>query len=260
MTKLSLPFGFLLLLGTVALIPARAQDDLFGTERIPPRKGWVFSVHGNLDIPGGDMKDRFGSSYRVGPAVLYKTESNWLIGPKMDFLSGGIIREDSLLINIRDKDKLFIGQDGERTNIKIFERGYVAGMQIGKILPFRHAANRDRGWLIMTSLSFIQHKIHFFDRDEKILSLGKEERKGYDRLANGLALEQYLGYNHFSPNGLVNFHIGLNLTAGFTQGRRDFIYDVRRPGTESRMDLLWGIRGGWYIPIFRKKAEEIFFE
>lgn len=251
---------FLSLFSLGFLSPVLAQDDLFGTERVPPRKGWVFSVNANLDFPGGDMKDRFGTSYRVGPGILYKTENNWIFGPKMDFIAGGIIREDSLLINIRDEVKLFIGQDGERTEIKIYERGYVVGLQAGKIFPFRRSANQDRGWLVMTSLGFIQHKIHFFDRDEKILSLGKEERKGYDRLANGLVLEQYLGYNHFAPNGLINFHIGLNLTAGFTQGRRDFIYDVRRPGTEQRLDLLFGIRAGWYIPIFRKKSEEIFFE
>lgn len=248
----------LLLLGTCFHVSA--QDDLFGVERRPPRKGWVFSVNGNLDLPGGDMKDRFGTSYRVGGGVLYKSSGNWLLGPKIDFISGGIIREDSLLINIRDKDKLFIGQDGQRLNIKIYERGYLVGFQAGKILSLGDRKNPDKGILILSTLGFMQHKIHFFDREDKILALGKEVRKGYDRLANGLFWEQYIGYNHFAQNGLVNFHIGLDFTAGFTQGRRDFNYDLRRPGLEKRLDLFFGLRGGWYIPIFRKKTEEIYFE
>ena len=48
--------------------------------------------------------------------------------------------------------------------------------------------------------------------------------------------------------------------AGFTQGRRDFLYDTGKPGTDTRLDILYGIRGGWYIPIFKRKSEELFFE
>jgi hypothetical protein len=75
-----------------------------------------------------------------------------------------------------------------------------------------------------------------------------------------LFLEQFAGYIHFSENGLVNFNIGVNVLAGFTQGRRDFLYDIQKAGNESRLDMLIGIRGSWFIPIFRRKSEEYFFE
>jgi hypothetical protein len=64
----------------------------------------------------------------------------------------------------------------------------------------------------------------------------------------------------FDKNGLLNFHIGLNFMAAFTQGRRDYLYDVRRTDASSRVDLLFGIRGGLYITVFGKKSEEVFFE
>jgi hypothetical protein len=64
----------------------------------------------------------------------------------------------------------------------------------------------------------------------------------------------------FDKNGLLNFHIGLDVMAAFTNGRRDYLFDVRRKDDAARLDLLFGIRGGMYIPIFKKKSEEIYFD
>jgi hypothetical protein len=112
----------------------------------------------------------------------------------------------------------------------------------------------------MTGAGFMQHKINIFDQDKTIPQLRGDYRKGYDRLTNGWYLEQFVGYNMFDKSGLLNFHIGLDFVAGFTKGRRDFLYDVMRKDDASRIDLLFGLRGGWYIPIFKHKSEEIYFE
>jgi hypothetical protein len=236
-----------------------AQSDLFGADKLPPRKGVIFNVNGNLDFPGADMAKRFGTSYRVGGAVLYKTTSNWMFGPKMDFIIGNDIKEDSLMYNIRNKDGFFYNQNGEVMGVGIFQRGYMVGLQAGKIFNLSKR-NSESGVLVMTGAGFMQHKINIFDKDKSISQLRGDYKKGYDRLTNGWYLEQYIGYNYFDPNGMVNFHIGLNVTAGFTQGRRDYLYDVMRTDDKSRLDILFGIRGGWYIPVFKRKSEEMFFE
>lgn len=236
-----------------------AQDGLFGTEKLPARKGFIINANGALDFPAADMADRFGTSYRVGGAILYKTTSNWLFGPKIDFISGSTIREDSLIVNLRDENGYLLDQDGSRKNIKTFERGYMIGVQAGKIIN-TSKTNSDNGVLISTSFGFMQHKINLFDRDKSIPQIRGDYRKGYDRLTNGLYIGQYVGYNHFAKDGLVNFHIGMEVNAGFTKGRRDYLYDVMRTDDKSRVDILFGIRGGWYIPIFKRKSEEIYFE
>ncbi|HRO42284.1 MAG TPA: hypothetical protein PL009_05585 [Flavipsychrobacter sp.] len=237
-----------------------AQDDLFGTQKREAKKGLIISLNGNFDIPAGDMAKRFGLSYRVGPAVLYKTKANWMIGAKADFILGDKIKEEGLLNNIIDADKQLITRDGTTGAIQLYQRGYMLGLQAGKIINISKT-NPDNGILLLTSAGFVQHKIHIVTRNAgDVPQLSSEYKKGYDRLANGVFLEQFVGYVHFSNNGLINFNIGLDVMAGFTQGRRDFWYDVQKAGTDKRLDVLFGLRGGWYIPVFKRKSEEIFFE
>ena len=80
------------------------------------------------------------------------------------------------------------------------------------------------------------------------------------RLVNGWYFEQFAGYAYFSKKGVINFYLGANAMIGFTQGRRDWLYDVMKPGNEKRTDILLGIRGGIYIPAFKRKSEEFYFE
>jgi len=239
-----------------------AQDDLFGktTEtKVAPRKGWILSINGDFDIPAADMAKRFGNSYRVGPSFFYKTNSNWVFGAKGDFILGNVINQDSVLINVKDQTGGYISSSGERVGVPLLERGYMIGLQAGWIWSLSDKI-KDNGILFLTSVGFMQHKIKIFNQDNSVAQLRGDYLKGYDRLTNGTYVEEYVCYNYFAKHGAINFHIGLDLTAGFTQGRRDYLYDVMRPDNAKRLDILFGVRGGWYIPIFKRKSEEIIFE
>jgi hypothetical protein len=251
--------NFFLLVFLLAGFSAFAQDDIFGGNKVPARKGIVIGLNGGIDLPAADMASRFGTSVRVGPSFMYKTMSNWMFGVKGDFFFGNQVREDSLMYNIRDRDGSFINKNSQRVNAGLFERGYMIGLQAGKIIPLAKA-NPNNGLLLLTGAGFMQHKITITDLDKQIAQVSGEYKKGYDRLANGIYLEQFIGYNRFDPGGLLNFHIGLDVVAGFNQGRRNYLYDVQRPGNEKRFDLLFGIRGGLYIPVFHQKSEELYFD
>ncbi len=253
------PFFFAGLLCCVLAVPALAQDDLFGTKAPAPRKGFVIGVNGSIDEPAADMAKRFGLSFRLGPSLYYKTEGNWMFGVNADFIFGNKIREDSLLINVSDQYGAFINSDGERIGLQLYERGYTIGLQAGKMIPLKKS-KPDVGILLLTGAGFMQHKISIFDKDKTIPQVRGEYRKGYDRLTNGWFLEQYIGYQSFDRRGLLNFHIGLDILAGFTQGRRDYQFDIMRPDNSARLDMLIGIRGGWYIPIFKASSEGYMFQ
>lgn len=239
-----------------------AQEDLFGkntVSTVAPRKGWIIAVNGGFDIPAADMAKRFGLGYRVGPSFFYKTTSNWVFGAKGDFMLGNQVRQDSLLINVKDQTGGFINESGERVGVPLLERGYMVGLQVGKIWSLSNTI-KDNGILFLTSVGFMQHKIKIWNKDNSVAQLNGDYIKGYDRLTNGMYVEEYVCYNHFAKRGAINFHIGLDFTAGFTQGRRDYLYDVMRPDNQNRLDIIFGVRGGWYIPIFKRKSEEIIFE
>jgi hypothetical protein len=251
--------AFVLLLA-VCCNQAFAQDDLFGTKKREAKKGFVISANASFDMPVADMAKRFGVSYRLGPSVFYKTQKNWIFGVNGDFILGNKIKEEGFLKGMGDNQNSYLTFSGLRADIGTFERGYMIGLQAGKIIN-TSAKNPDNGWLLLTSAGFIQHKILIqTNKSGYIPQLEGEYRKGYDRLTNGLFVEQFLGYTHFSNNGLINFNIGLDVVAGFTQGRRDYWFDVQKNGNDSRLDMLIGIRGGWYIPIFKRKSEEFYFE
>ncbi len=257
-------FIVLLLLQAAAL---RAQDELFDpSNKKGARSGFVLNGNGGFDLPAADMARRFGVSYRLGPALMYKTTSNWLFGAKFDFIIGRDIKEDSLMINIRDKYQTssrnlyeFINNDGQRIGVPVFERGYAVGLTVGKIFALK-PAHPDNGVEVLTTVGFMQHRINIFDKDKSVMSIRQPLIKGYDRLSNGAFVEQYVGYIYFANNKLVNFSLGLDFLAGFTQGRRDYLYDVMRPDNAKRLDILYGIRAGWYIPIFKRSSEDLLFE
>lgn len=256
-------FAFLITCFLFLSTYSQAQDDLFGTKGDAPKavlhQGFVFNVNASYDRPAGDMAARFGGSFRIGAAAMYKLKSNWMFGVKYDFLFGDKVKEDSLMANIRDNDGAFIDQDGHRMNVGIYERGYMIGVQGGYIFSLGKQKS-DNGILVMPGVGFIQHKIKIFDKDNNISAIKGDYKKGYDRLSNGIYYEQYVGYNHFAANQLLNYHIGIDFVAAFDAGRRNYLYDVRRPGDEKRMDILFGIRGGWYIPIFRRRSEDYYFK
>jgi hypothetical protein len=240
-------------------LKVQAQKGLFEAEHPASRKAVLVGVNGTFDMPGADMAKRFGPGYRVGVSGHFKSQKGWLFGGKLDFLNGNSIREDSMFYGVSNEEQSFINQDGQRLFVERFRRGFMLGAEVGRLFTLKPTVP-DAGILVMTGFGFMQHRVLIKDKSESIVALSGDYRKGYDRLVNGLYLEQYLGYLYMSNSGLVNFHIGLDFVAGFTQGRRDFLYDVRRPGTDKRLDLMFGVRGGWILPIFKRKSEDYFFE
>ncbi len=250
---------FLLLLLSPALLRAQQDADLFGPmSGGTTRQAFLIGVQGGYDIPFGDMAKRFGNSFRVGGSLQYRLKNNWQFGVKGDFLFGTQIREDSLLGNLRDVSGFYLNDDGQRTGMEIAERGYTLGLTAGKMIPF--SKNQpNRGLLLQLTAGFIQHKVFYFNLQDNFAQLRDEYKKGYDRLTNGIFVEPYIGYQHFSESGLVNFHLGISSTFGFTAGRRDWQLDLARPYTESRLDGLFGFRAGWYFAVYSRKSADVYY-
>ena len=251
-----------------AAVPAQAQEELFGSSAAEKRhSGFILNGNASADIPLMDMAKRFGADYRVGASLTYKTNKNWIFGVKYDFLLGNNTKEDSLAYNIRDKysgsfnGKVFqvLNVNGERIGVPVYERGFLWGLQIGKIIPLKKG-QKDNGLMLLTSGGMMQHRINIFARDGDVAQIQGDYMKGYDRLTQGFFVEQFVGYVYFSKNRFVNFNIGLDLAWGFTQGKRAYLFDVGHADLDKRNDVLFGLRGAWMIPIFRPKSEDISFE
>jgi hypothetical protein len=249
----------LLLFVLTANIHVFAQDDLFGGEKKEVKHGFMVALAVGLDFPIADMAVRFGTSNRIGTAIYYKSEKNWMFGLKTDFIFGRQINEPAFLSNLLYSDATLLSSSGFRTHPVALERGYVIAIEAGKIFKIV-SKNPDNGLLCLTSVGFLQHKIFITTKPTNIPQLDGDFLKGYDRLANGLSIEQFVAFNHFSKTGAANFSIGINALVGITQGRRDYLFDEMKPGNDKRLDILIGIKGNWYITLFRRKSEDYYFE
>lgn len=205
-------------------------------------------------FPDGDMAERFGANLNVGGSLLYLTSSKWLVGVEGSFLFGNNLKED-VLANLRTSDGNIIGSSKEYTDVISEERGWFIGATIGKIIPFK--ANDKRSGLRLTvSAGMLQHKISIDDQSGEVPQLADEYMKGYDRLTNGFALTEFIGYQHFSKNRLINYFLGFEFTQGFTQNRRSFNFDTMTTEEGSRLDLLYGFRVGWTLPLYTSDSLE----
>lgn len=251
--------AFLLLLIIPFAAFSQQDEDLFGPlGGTATKKGFLIGAQGGYDVPFGDMAKGFGPSWRVGGSLQYRLQNNWQFGVKGDFLFGTDLRDDSLLWNIKDASGFYINDNGRRSGMEIAERGYMLGLTAGKMFPFSKAYP-NRGLLVQLTAGFMQHKVFYFNLQDYFSQLRDDYKKGYDRLTNGVFLEPYVAYQHFSESGLVNFHVGVGATLGFTAGRRDWQFDLSRPYKDSRFDGLFGIRAGWYFAIYKKRSEDIFY-
>src|SRR5688572_23891874 len=107
--------------------------------------------------------------------------------------------------------------------------------------------------MITVSTGFIQHKIRIETIGNAVPELRHDYKKGYDHLTNGWHLSEFIGYTYFSNRQLVNFYGGFELTQGFTANRRDYNFDNLGNSDKNRLDLLYGFKLGWILPLYKKK-------
>ncbi|MCC6726397.1 MAG: hypothetical protein IT258_17970 [Saprospiraceae bacterium] len=200
-------------------------------------------------LPGADMAVRFGPNFLAGVNVDYYTAKNWIFGVQGDFMFGKKVNVD-VISTLRGSEGYVYADDGGLADIQLRERGLNFSVHFGKVFALSERNNRS-GIRVTAGAGMLQHKIRIQDDPQVFVTgLSKSYKKGYDRLANGLALTEFIGYQFIANNRLVNFSIGVEFVQGFTKGRRSFNFDTKLPGLEKRLDLLYGYRLTWTLPLF----------
>lgn len=198
---------------------------------------------------GGDLAARFGNKFSVGGGIEWMSAGNLIVGSQAALYFGDQVRAD-VIANLRDADGLIFGEGGGISAIGLRERGTYLGGHLGKLVrlsPRNHRA----GLRLTVGAGFLRHKIRIQDDPQVFVpALSGDYKKGYDRLTNGLALTQFIGYQYMSRNRMVNLVLGLEFTQGFTEHRRTLNFDTRSPETGRRLDLLQGLRIAWTLPLY----------
>jgi len=208
-------------------------------------------------LPEGDLKSRFGWNSNIGLNVDFKLASNWIIGVNSQFFFGDRIKDTSMLEDMLTSDGNIINQNGAYSNVLAFERGWIFTGTCGKLFPII-GPNPNSGILFKLGIGFMQQKVRIDSEQDLVPQFTGEYKKLYDRYTNGVVITQFLGYSHMSSNRLSNFFGGIEVSEGFTRGRRDRQAGGETVLNDKRTDILMGVRIGWIVPI-RKRAPRDFY-
>lgn len=224
----------------------------------------LFMVGGGYDLPGADFADRFGPGPAAQAGLWLKLKRGWLLGFDYSFRFTGKIREgvlDSIRLPDAPQANQVVGSDGLLSDVRVTGRGYTLFASAGRVWPVRlPGAGANAGLFTAVGAGFWQHKINFEDVARSATQLSGDYVKGYDRLTNGPALTERVGYLYLSAKRRINFFVNLEATQGFTQSRRAWDFSTERRDTRQRLDLQLGVRAGWLFAVYKKLPNEYYYD
>lgn len=228
-------------------------------EENKPDKAVLISPSLAIQFSGGDFSERFGTSYTAGLGVGIKTEGNWIFSLNGQFMFGSDIKDiGGILDPILTANQNLLNQTGNYALLSVFERGFYGLGEVSKIFS-QFGPNKNSGPTLSIGAGFISHWIHFSNAGNDSPQILEEYAKGYDRLSGGLLLKQSIGYMYLSPQRRINFKISFEILEGFTTNYRGINYDTGKEDTSQHLDLLYGIRLNWYLPIYDKSVNEFYY-
>ena len=266
MASLPLRFNFILKLGLLCSFfligyskTATAQYNHRDSIVNAPMLGVSYA----FQLPAGDLKKRFGYNSSAGFHFMNKTKKNWIFGVDYTFTfspQSQVKETFSLFDSISSPSGNVIDANGEYSTILFYERGWTASVKFGKLISLPlPGQNKNSGVCFITSVGFMQHKIRIEDKYNRAPQLTKPYRKGYDRLTNGLMVSEFIGYLFLGNNRLLNFYGGVEVMAGFTQNRRTINFDTMQNDPTKRIDVYFGPRIGFILPLYKKEPNDFYY-
>jgi hypothetical protein len=211
----------------------------------------------SIQIPEGDLANRFGNNSTVGFSAGIKNKKNWTFSLEGNFIFGSKIKETSIFSGLTVDGGYIIGSDGLYADIRAYERGYTVFATAGKIFPYR-GPNLNCGIYLQAGIGFLQHKIRIEDKKNSVPAIQNDYLKGYDRLTNGIAAKQFIGYCYLGNKRLINFYGGFEFVEGFTEGKRDFNFSTGLSDSGKRFDFFMGLKLGWIMPFYKQAPEKFY--
>ncbi|PPK88685.1 hypothetical protein CLV84_1655 [Neolewinella xylanilytica] len=246
-----------LLIAILMISSTLGAQDLAGTVNLD--RALLFSFGYGPFVTAGDLADRFGGGFAVDGGVDFLPDrKNWQIGVMARFGFGSTVRED-VLAGLRTDGGFLIGNQRQPAQVELRQRHLFLGPRFGYTFPL--GSNSRAGLKTTTAIGYFFSRIRFQeDPVQYVPQLDPAVQAGYDRLAGGPAIYQFVGYQQLALNRRLNFYVGGELLAGFTRSLRS--YDIALgspPPGAGRSDIVLGLRVGLIIPIYLGAGEAIFY-
>lgn len=221
---------------------------------------WLVIQYGG-GFTNADLADRYGYLSHIGIFAGYKTKKNWVLGIDGAFMFGSNVRMTGLFDHLTDSKGNITDQNGDIATVRALPRGFFTNAVIGKVLPIL-SPNPNSGVYVNFGVGYLLHKLRVETQDHVVPQLELDYRKGYDRLTTGINTSQFIGYALMADDSPINFFAGFYAQQGFTKNQRTVNFD--QPGvpvsTELRLDLQFGFKVGWMVPVYQRQPKEYYFD
>jgi hypothetical protein len=168
------------------------------------------------------------------------------------------LKDETIFSNLINSFGTITGLSGEPADILFLMRGAVGSLNVGYVFN-RLGNNANSGLWVKAGAGYFGHKIRIESLYDEVPQLEGDYRKGYDKLTMGFATNQFIGYLFQADRKLLKFYGGIQFTQGFTQNVRTYNFDTGGPENEQRLDLLYGVKVGWIIPIYKRSRSQYYY-
>ena len=200
-------------------------------------------------LTAANMDEKANLLHNFGPSLSFKTSNNWLIQSHLNLFLGHKSLENETANMVFSEIGLPINSEGLLEEVGSRFQGFAVCFDVGKlIIPSDY--NKNSGLWLSAGLGFIQHRLKFVYGGQLVTQLEEPYVKGYDRLTNGLLINQFIGYRRYSNKNNFNYTIGIEINEGLTQNRRSWNYDTFDPMNEARLDMYYGLKFNVILPFY----------
>jgi hypothetical protein len=244
-----------LTIGFFFSLTAYSQRDLKSESVFTPVYGLIYKA----SFPGGDFADRWGFSNAIGAEVNFKLKSNLSFGIESHFLFGNTFKQLEIFDNLLNEADHITNMSGQPGEVLLLLRGGTYTAQLGYVFT-KVGKGPNAGLWVHGGLGFQHHKIRIEHTYDEIPQFKDPYIKGYDKLSMGLVSKQFIGYLQQGSKQYLNFYAGFEFMQGFNRNVRTYNFDTEGPENDLRLDLFYGIKVGWMIPIYKRQLQEYYFD
>lgn len=234
-------------------------------------RAFIPNISFAFQLPGGDVADRYGNNSTIGIGTMFKTSKNFLFSIDVNFIFGNKINNaDTILRMVETQSGHVIDGNGTFALYAIYERGYSFNFRFGKIFNVLNP-NPNSGILVMGGVGFLTHRMKIDNQHKTAPQISDDYAKGYDRFTGGIAFNEFIGYFFMGKKRIANFYGGFEFYQAFTKSLRDRVFDqvVFDPDSKtykavgkdnnSYIDLFFGFKIGWMIPLYNRAPDKYYY-
>lgn len=226
-----------------------------------PKDAVLINPYVGFQLYDGDIADQYKSSVKLGIASGYKFKSDYILMLEGSYTFGNNVKNaDNILQGIATADGNIINESGNYAQFSLFQRGITYGLSLEKVFPAFLSSNKNSGPTLGIGVGQIWNWTRIENVGNDTPNLIDDYKKGYDQLSSGPYIKESIGYLFLSPNRLINFSVNFEVYQAFTKNLRKYNYAGGYYSNESRLDLSYGIRINWYLPIYQGGKEQYYYE